>query len=127
LALRRSKLSHSITSKYRVAAVQAAPAFLDLEEGINKTISLIEEAAAGGASLIAFPEVWLPGYPWWVWLDSPAWGMQFVGRYFANSLEIDSPQFERIKAAARENGIFVRAWLQRALGWLAIHRTGHYQ
>lgn len=100
-------MSARVTTRYKVAAVQAAPAFLDLEAGIEKAIGLIAQAAAQGAALVAFPEVWLPGYPWWIWLDSPAWGMQFVGRYFANSLEIGSPQFARLQAAARAHGIFV--------------------
>jgi aliphatic nitrilase len=87
-----------VKTKYKVAVVQAAPEFLDLEKGIVKAIKLIDEAADAGASLIAFPEVWLPGYPWWIWLDSPAWGMQFVRRYFENALVIGSEQFERICA-----------------------------
>lgn len=50
-----------VKTKYKVAVVQAAPEFLDLEKGIVKAIKLIDEAADAGASLIAFPEVWLPG------------------------------------------------------------------
>jgi nitrilase len=64
----------TVRSRYKVAAVQAAPEFLDLDEAVDKAIRLIKEAAAAGASLIAFPKVWLPDYPWWIWLDSPAWG-----------------------------------------------------
>lgn len=86
---------------YKVAAVQAAPEFLDLDKGVDKAIRLIKEAADNGASLVAFPEVYLPGYPWWIWLGSPAWGMQFVQRYVENSLDLKSEQFERLcKAAA---------------------------
>ncbi|MBS0449366.1 MAG: carbon-nitrogen hydrolase family protein [Proteobacteria bacterium] len=94
-------------TKYKVAAVQAAPEFLDLEKGIDKAIRLIAEASQNGAKLIAFPEVWLPGYPWWIWLDSPAWGMQFVQRHFENALVVGSPQWDRLRQAAAEYDIFV--------------------
>jgi len=95
--------------KYKVAAVQAAPAFLDLEGSVEKTISLMDEAAAAGASLIAFPETWIPGYPWWIWLGAPAWAIMrgFVSRYFDNSLSYDSPEAERLRAAAKRNKITV--------------------
>jgi nitrilase len=81
----------TVHPKLRVAAVQAAPVFLDLDGTIDKTIDLMAQAAAQGVQLIAFPETWVPGYPWWIWLDSPAWGMQFVQRYHDNSLVIGSP------------------------------------
>jgi aliphatic nitrilase len=74
---------------FKAAVVQAAPVFLDLDATVDKTIDLMKQAAAGGAQLIAFPETWLPGYPWWIWLGAPAWGMQFVGRYFDNSPAAD--------------------------------------
>ena len=93
--------------KYRAAAVQAAPVFLDLDASITKAIGLIAEAATQGAKLIAFPETWLPGYPWFIWLDSPAWGMQFIQRYHDNSLVYGSPQADRLVAAAREHAITV--------------------
>lgn len=93
--------------KFRAAAVQAAPVFLDLEKSIDKAIGLIAEASRKGASLIAFPETWLPGYPWFIWLDSPAWGMQFIQRYHDNSLVYGSPQAERIAQAARDHSIMV--------------------
>jgi Carbon-nitrogen hydrolase len=72
--------------KFRAAAVQAAPVFLDLDATIDKSIALIAEASENGAGLIAFPETFVPGYPWFIWLDSPAWGMQFIQRYHDNSL-----------------------------------------
>lgn len=93
--------------KFRAAAIQAAPVFLDLDATMDKSIALIAEAAANGAQLIAFPETWLPGYPWFIWLDSPAWGMQFVQRYHDNSLVYGSPQAERLAAAAKRHHIMV--------------------
>ena len=93
--------------KFRAAAVQAAPVFLDLDASIDKAIGLIAEAARQGAQLIAFPETWLPGYPWFIWLDSPAWGMQFIQRYHDNSLVYGSPQAERLTQAAKDHRISV--------------------
>ncbi len=51
----------------RVAVVQHAPVFLNLEASVKKAIELLEQAAEEGAELVVFPETWLPGYP--VWLD----------------------------------------------------------
>ncbi|HSV52615.1 MAG TPA: carbon-nitrogen hydrolase family protein [Burkholderiaceae bacterium] len=93
--------------KFRAAAVQAAPVFLDLDASIDKAIGLIKQAAGEGAQLIAFPETWLPGYPWFIWLDSPAWGMQFIQRYHDHSLVYGSPQAARIAKAAKDHRIMV--------------------
>src|ERR1700674_3003443 len=87
-----------VHQKYKVAVVQAAPVFLDLDATVDKTIALIDQAAAQGAKLIAFPETFIPGYPWQIWLGAPAWaiGRGFVQRYFDNSLSYDSPQRRRL-------------------------------
>ncbi|WP_218168227.1 nitrilase [Pantoea sp. B9002] len=90
-----------------VACVQAAPLFMDLEGTVDKTIKLIEEAAAQGAELIAFPETWIPGYPWFLWLNSPAVNMPLVYEYHQNSLVLDSVQAKRIADAARHNSMMV--------------------
>ncbi|MCF4164589.1 carbon-nitrogen hydrolase family protein [Zavarzinia compransoris] len=92
---------------YKVAVVQAAPAFLDREAGLRKAITLIEDAAAAGASLIAFPETWIPGYPFHIWLGAPAYWLQFVQRYFENALSRDGAEERRLCEAARRNRIHV--------------------
>src|SRR5258708_25625356 len=92
-----------VHQKYRVAVVQAAPVWLDLDATVDKTIALIEQAAGEGAKLIAFPETFIPGYPWQIWLGAPAWaiGRGFVQRYFDNSLSYESPQAEKIRKAVK--------------------------
>ena len=97
----------TVHPKFRAAAIQAAPVFLDLDASIDKAIGLIAEAAKNGAQLIAFPETWLPGYPMFIWLDSPAWGMQFIQRYHDHSLVYGSPEAARIAKAAKDHSIMV--------------------
>ncbi len=91
----------------KVAAVQAAPAFLDLKAGIEKTVSLIEQAASQGCDLVVFPETWLPGYPWFIWLNTTMTNMKYFGLYNANSLVVGSDEFNTIAQAAKDNNIFV--------------------
>ena len=92
---------------FKIAVVQAAPVFMDAAASTQKAIRLISEAGANGAKLLAFPEVFIPGYPWWLWLGTPAWGMQFVSRYHANSLHAEGPELASIAAAAAEANVNV--------------------
>ena len=95
------------THTFRAAVVQAEPVWNDLDGGIDKVIALASEARAAGASIIAFPETFIPGYPWYLWLDSVAWQSQFTVPYALNSLEVGSDQWQRIERAAAELGIAI--------------------
>ena len=92
---------------FKVAAVQAAPVFMDLQGTVKKTIKLIKDAAKDGAKLVNFAETWIPGYPLWAWVGPVANSMQYVIPYNENSLEVDSDEFRSIQEAARKNNIFV--------------------
>ncbi len=92
---------------FKAAAVQAAPVYMDLDGTVEKTVRIIEDAARSGIEMITFPEAWLPGYPFWAWLDSPAWGMQFVQRYHAASIDRIGPEISRIAEAARDASMLV--------------------
>jgi len=91
----------------KVAAVQAEPVWLDMDATIDKCVSLIAEAGRNGAELVAFSETFVPGYPWHIWLDSPAMNMQHVPPYIMNSPTADSPQMARIGEAAKQNEMAV--------------------
>lgn len=96
-----------MTQTVRVAAVQAEPVWLDIEGTTEKTIRLIEEAAAGGADLMAFPETWIPGYPVFLWSHPVYEQMEYVARYHANSPTLQGDQLRRIRDAARRESITV--------------------
>ena len=107
--------------RLKVAAVQAAPVFCDLDATVDKTIALMEQAAAQGVRLIAFPETWVPGYPWWIWLNPPALGMAWVQRYFDHSLALGSAEFRRLADAAKRLKIWLAlGYSERAAGSLYI-------
>jgi predicted amidohydrolase len=94
----------------RVAAIQAAPVFLDRDATIEKAAGLIAEAAAGGAELAAFPETWIPGYPAWIF-GAAGWddGAQkrAFGRLNANAVEVPSPAVDALGRAAKKAGVVV--------------------
>lgn len=89
--------------KSKVAAVQAAPVFLDPAATVDKACALIAEAAGNGARLVAFPEVFIAGYPYWNWLLTPIEGSVWFERLCRSAITIPGPEVERLCAAAREH------------------------
>jgi nitrilase len=92
-------------TRFKVAAVQAAPVFMDRDATIEKAVGLIEAAAARGARVIGFPEVWVPGYPSWIFAaagwDDPGAKRAFA-RLHRNAVEVPSAGVDRLRRAARE-------------------------
>jgi nitrilase len=93
-----------------VAAVQAAPVFLDRDATVEKAVALIEEAGANGARVIAFPETWIPGYPAWIF-GAAEWDEPLSKRVFArlqrNAVTVPSGATEALCRAARRAGAYV--------------------
>lgn len=95
---------HMIT----VAAVQAAPIYLNLERSLAKALNLITEAAMKEAQVVVFPESWLPGYPAWLdyCRDVALWGhapmKQVYAKLAENSMVVPSAATEALASAARE-------------------------
>lgn len=93
--------------KFKAAAVQAAPVFLNREATVDKACALIAEAARAGAELIAFPEVFVPGYPYWIRLDNPFRTTAFFVELIKNAVEVPGPITARLCEAARKAGAHV--------------------
>ncbi|MBO9195976.1 carbon-nitrogen hydrolase family protein [Rhizobium sp. 16-449-1b] len=89
----------------KAAAVQAAPVYLDLHASISKAERIVAEASENGAKLVAFPETWLPGYPFFAWLGSPADSIGHIPEYHANSMELRSPEMLRLQTMAARYGV----------------------
>ncbi len=95
----------------KVAIVQAAPVFLNLEASLLRAIEYMGEAAKAGAQLVVFGETWLPGYP--AWLDycpgAALWNHEPTKEVFAelrrNSLSIPSRESQMLAKAAGDHKV----------------------
>jgi nitrilase len=93
--------------KFKAATVQTAPVFLNVEKTVDKAISFIAEASKNGAQLIAFPEVFVAGYPYWNWVMTPVQGSKWYEQLYKNSVAVTDPAIGRICEAAKTNNITV--------------------
>jgi nitrilase len=109
-------------SKLNVAIVQAVH---DPEPRANlqNVLSAIARAGQNGASLVVFPESWVPGYP--AWLDvCPAAGLwdhaptkAVFRRFFEQSISVPGPELEQIaRAAAATKATVVIGAVERVEG-----------
>lgn len=92
---------------YKVAAMHVSPVFLDTEATVEKTCSLIAEAARNGAQLIAFPETYVSYFPVWSALRAPIYNHDFFKAAAANAMRLQGPEMKAICAAARKAGVVV--------------------
>lgn len=53
-------------TSFKVAAAHAAPVYLDADASVAKVCDWIAAAGRGGVSLLVFPEVFVPGFPYWI-------------------------------------------------------------
>src|SRR4051812_25546014 len=91
----------------RAGVVQATPALFDLEKSVDLVIDWIEKAAQEGCQLVLFPESFIPCYPRGLTFDAIVGRRTDRGRtvwldYWANSLEVDSSQTNRIQEAVKK-------------------------
>lgn len=92
----------------KAAVVQKPPVLLDRGRTIESMLGSIDEAASNGASLLVFPEAYIPGYPTWIWRLRPGGDMALSGEIHArlreNSVDLARGDLQPIQdAAARHN------------------------
>ena len=92
----------------KAAAVQAAYVLMNQQATLDKAIGLLEAAAAQGAQIVVFPEVFIPGTP--IWIDSrPIWDgdEQWFAMLAAQAVVVPGPVTDALGAAARAAGTYV--------------------
>jgi nitrilase len=85
----------------KVAAAQLAPEPFDRERTVAKACSAIEEAGRNGAQLVAFPEAFIPGYPYFLLHLPPTQINSHVATLYREALQVPSPATDLLAAAAR--------------------------
>lgn len=93
-----------------VAAAQIAPVFLDRAQTIEKACDAIAEAGRQGASLVVFPEVFVSGYPDWVWLVPNSHGAvldELYTRLWESAVSVPDDATDALCRAARDAGVHV--------------------
>ncbi|MBN8565268.1 MAG: carbon-nitrogen hydrolase family protein [Flavobacteriales bacterium] len=93
--------------KFKAAAVQTSPVFLNVDKTIEKAISFIKEASSNGAQLIAFPEVFIAGYPYWNWIMTPVQGSKWYEELYKNSVAVTDESMKPLFQAAKDFNMHV--------------------
>lgn len=90
---------------FRAAAVQESPVWMDRAATTEKVIALLREAARGGADIIAFPESFIPGFPYWVVTVPFNQTMPWQVLMQEQAVSMDGPEIESIAAVCGELGV----------------------
>ena len=92
---------------FKAAACHIASSFLDSQKTVEKAASWIGEAASNGATLVAFPEGFVPGFPVWAALRAPIYNHNFFKQLVSQALRPDGPEIARLRDAAQACGVYV--------------------
>jgi nitrilase len=86
----------------KVAAAQFFPEYGNLENGVDKAVSIIEAAAKKDVQLLVFPELWFIGYPYWASMDTRSPDHQFwLHRFLEEAGQRDDPRLDPLYEAAK--------------------------
>ncbi|KAF7552877.1 hypothetical protein G7Z17_g4022 [Cylindrodendrum hubeiense] len=117
----RSTSATSLTA----AMIRASPALwtqpitsrvyngVDIDATTNLGVKYIDRAADEGADLVAFPELWFPGYPRG---NDDAWIEKWVENYIDNSIKQGDKNWKKLIAAARRNSVYLALGFSERVG-----------
>lgn len=94
------------TEPYTVAAVSAPSVEFDLAASLDRADRITADAAAAGARLVTFGELWLPGFPR-VLNSDPNWVTTGFPDYAANAIVIGDANWQRVRSIADEHDVYL--------------------
>lgn len=95
----------STLAPFRAAAVQDSSVWLDRDATTEKACALIAEAARGGADIVALPESFVPGFPYWLFTKTPAEGAAYHRLLHDQAVEVPGPTVTALERAAIDAGV----------------------
>jgi len=99
-----------MNNKILVSAAQLTPVYLNKKLTIEKACEAIFTAGNSGAKLIVFPEVFISGYPDWIWLVPNSNAKELNELYIdllRNSVSVQDASTEKLCKAAKSANIHV--------------------
>jgi nitrilase len=99
----------------KVAVAQLTPVYLNKPATVEKACKAIAEASKEGARLIVFPEVFISGYPDWVWLLPNNKREELNKLYIKlveNAVSLGDESTKKLEAAAKKSCIHVVMGMQ---------------
>jgi nitrilase len=96
----------------RVAVVQAAPVIMNREATVEKTLTLVQEAASKGAQIAVFPEAFISAYPRGLSFGAVVGSRTMEGRadwlrYHDSSITVPGETTEILGQAARDANLYL--------------------
>jgi nitrilase len=95
----------------KIAVISKPPVLLDRTKTIETALASIDEATRQGASLLVFPEAYIPGYPAWIWRLKPGGDMQLSSEIHSrlrdNSVDLDRGDLQPLQDAAAKHAVTI--------------------
>ncbi len=93
----------------KIALVQHPSVLGDRDATLDRAASLAEEAVAGGAALVVFPEAYVPGYPTYAWRLRPGGDMGLSNEIHAwmlkSAVDLTAGHLRPLTAVAEKHGV----------------------
>ncbi|RDW75678.1 hypothetical protein BP5796_06499 [Coleophoma crateriformis] len=98
-----------LTPKFKAAAVHSAPIYMDKAKTLKKVISWIEKARTESVELLVFPEVFVPGFPYFINPYPPKQQVGAIIEYGKQSVVVgdDGGDLKEVMAACRKNRLAI--------------------